>query len=210
MRRFRLVTGALAVLAASAVLVLGRWAGTALVVSQPLSEPDVIVSLASHEWERLSETARQAVLFPKALVLLTLPPSVNKYNCHDCANRVPRLARAGLSPHRIRVLPVVEPGTYGEALATKRFAEFHKVVRVLVVTSPYHTRRSLATFRGVMQPVAAVVGVVPASATSPARPETWWASPYDRAYVAYEWAGLFYYQAYHRLPMFTLFGARAR
>src|SRR5512146_2396106 len=30
-------------------------AGTALVVSQPVDNPDAIVSLASHEWERLPE-----------------------------------------------------------------------------------------------------------------------------------------------------------
>jgi uncharacterized SAM-binding protein YcdF (DUF218 family) len=194
MRRLWTLGVAVVALVVAGALLIGTQVGTALVVSQPLPRPDVIVSLASHEWERLPETARQAALFPRALVLLTLPPSVNKYNCHDCANRVTRLARAGVSARRIRVLPILGRGTYGEALATRQFLESHNVKRVLVVTSPYHTRRSLATFRGLLHPAGVVVGIVPSIA-----------SPYDRAYVAYEWAALAYYRIWHHLPMATAF-----
>jgi len=71
------------------------------------------------------------------------------------------------------------------------------------VTSPYHTRRSLATFRQVVGAAGASVGVEPATRTSPARPERWLAASYDRAYVRYEWAAVFYYWLRYGVPPFA-------
>ena len=72
----------------------------------------------------------------------------------------------------------------------------------MVVTSPYHTRRSLATFRQVFAGTPITIGVVPAEATSPARPDWWWwAAPYDRAYVGYEWAAITYYWFKYGVPI---------
>jgi hypothetical protein len=80
-----------------------------LVVSQPLSDPDEIVSLASHEWERLPLTAKLAVENPRALVLITLPKVVTTYTCHDCHHRLEWLVAAGVGANRIQV--GVEPAT---------------------------------------------------------------------------------------------------
>ena len=67
-------------------------AGRVLVVSEPVVSPDLIVSLASHEWERLPAAAAAARRFPSAAVVLTRPPAVTVYNCHDCEHRIERLA----------------------------------------------------------------------------------------------------------------------
>lgn len=200
-RRRRPWALALAVLALLGGLALGAHAGTALVITYPLSQPDAIVSLASHEWERLPETVHQAAAFPRALILLTLPSSVTEHNCHDCANRVARLSHAGVSPDRVRVLPIRGRGTYGEALATRHFAEAHRVRRVLVVTSAYHARRAFATFDTVLRPAGVSVGVAPVSDGSPAAPARWWTAAYDRAYVAYEWTAILYYAVRYRVPV---------
>ena len=72
-------------------------AGTLLVVSRPLPHPDAVISLSSHEWERLPATARLASDNPAAIVVLTLPQPATVYNCHDCAGRVGRLQRLGVS-----------------------------------------------------------------------------------------------------------------
>ena len=201
-RPSRLVLGTVAAVLAI-VLVIGVWAvpnaGTALVVRKPVADPDAIVSLASHEWERLPATAMLAGRFPHAIVVLTQPNPVSVFNCHDCANRVHRLTRAGVAAERIRIVPLVEGGTYGEALAVRRLATTTAFNRVLVVTSPYHTRRSIATFETVLNPVGIEVGIEPATTWSPAVPARWWASAYDRAYVRYEWAGLVYYAIRRRL-----------
>lgn len=167
-------------------------AGATLVVSKAVGDPDVIVSLASHEWERLPEAARQAYRSPRALVVLTRPERPTVFNCHDCDNRVSRLAHLGVETARVRVLQLTQGGTYGEALATRRLLDESGFRRVLVVTSPYHTRRSLATFTRVLGG-RCLVGVQGATATSPAQPSRWWAAPYDRAYVRYEWAAVLYY-----------------
>lgn len=177
------------------------YAGSALVVSAAVRSPDVIVSLASHEWERLPAAANMARRYPDALVLLTLPPAVNGFNCYDCAHRTDHLVKAGVAKERIRIVPLTQGGTYGEAVATRDFVAGRHLGSMLVVTSPYHTRRSLATFRTVLAPAGVAIGVAPATATSPARPEWWWAASYDRAYVGYEWAAALYYWLWHGVPV---------
>ena len=184
---FALVAGGVVVAAANFTR-----AGTALVVTKSMTSPDAIVSLASHEWERLPAAARLARRYPDAVVLLTQPAAVTRFNCHDCGNRVHRLELAGIPPGRVRMLKLDAGGTYGEALAVRRWAQTHGSMRVMVVTSPYHTRRTLATFSTLLSPLAVDVGVE-AAADSPARPNQWWQAPYDRAYVRYEWAARLYY-----------------
>jgi uncharacterized SAM-binding protein YcdF (DUF218 family) len=188
-RRLALVVVLLVVLAAGAV------AGDALLADVPVDNPDAIVSLASHEWERLPETAALAQRYPRALIVLTEPPVVTKWNCHDCSHRIGVLGRAGVTADRIRVVRIAGPGTYGEAASVGRALRGAGVRRLEVVTSPYHTRRSLAVFRHAFRGTGVQIGVRPATASSPASPALWWMHPYDRAYVAYEWAALVYYAA---------------
>lgn len=190
-RTFGVVALACALVSALALGGAGRW----LVVSVPVDQPDAIVSLASHEWERLPATAREARRFPDALVVLTLPEEVNPHNCHDCANRTHRLELAGVESKRIRVVPLTGPGTYGEGAAVRRLAEAVRLRRVLVITSPYHTRRSLAVFRKTLEPLGLSVGVAPAATAPPVTPAWWWTAPYDRGYVLYELAAVAYYAA---------------
>ena len=186
----------IALTGAAGLLVCGLsvpFAGRALVLSRPLPAPDAIVSLASHEWERLPLATRLAVKNPNALVLLTLPEDVNIYNCYDCAHRVEYFAAAGVPASRIRVLQLSNGTTYGEAQACREFASKVPIRHLLIVTSPYHTRRALAVFRAVLSGSGIQIGIQPTTADSQARPERWWLSPYDRWYVRYEWAATAYY-----------------
>ena len=178
-------------------------AGTWLVVSRPLERPEAIISLASHEWERLPATARLASATPSAVVLLTLPQPATPFNCHDCSGRLARLRRLGVASDRVRIVPITGRGTYGEALATLAFLRHTHVRRLVIVTTPYHTRRALATFQSVFDGSGVEIGIHPATASSPARPERWWASPYDRAYVAYEWAATLYYGFRYRTAVWS-------
>jgi uncharacterized SAM-binding protein YcdF (DUF218 family) len=170
-------------------------------VEDVIVAPDAIVSLASHEWERLPLAAEAAHKNPSSLVVLTQPAVVTEYNCHDCAGRIARLESLGVSRSRIRTAPLTLPGTYGEAVASGALLNKAGARRVLVVTSPYHTRRTRAVFRAVLGSRMAV-GVAPATATSPAHPQTWWTSPYDRWYVTYEWAAIVYYAVRYRIVSF--------
>jgi uncharacterized SAM-binding protein YcdF (DUF218 family) len=197
---FRLAGAVLLAVLAAGVALWPRL-GTALVVSREVAYPDVIVSLASHEWERLPQAARLARGHPDAVVLLTTPREVTPFNCHDCANRLDRLRHFGVPAERVRHVSLDAPGTWGEANAALGFARDHGVARVLVVTSPYHTRRALAVFRRVFEGSGIEVGVVPARRESPARPARWLLAPYDRAYVAYEWAAIVYYAWEYGVPL---------
>src|SRR5688572_11740283 len=182
-------------------------AGSLLVVSRPVAMPDGIVSLASHEWERLPAAARLAGTNASATVILTLPQPVTPQNCHDCSGRVARLQRLGVSPERVEILPLSSPGTHGEALATLGFARRAGIHRLLIVTTPYHTRRALAVFQSVFRGTGVQIGVAPATASSPARPDRWWASPYDRWYVTYEWTASAYYALRYQVPIWSLHDA---
>jgi uncharacterized SAM-binding protein YcdF (DUF218 family) len=181
-----LISGSIVVLAVGAIL---RYAGSMLVVRLPVDEPDAIISLASHEWERLPLTASLAI---------RLPEKVSRYNCHDCARRTEMLAVSGVDLDRVRILPLTVGGTYGEAVACRAFAVEQPIKRLLIVTSPYHTRRALSIFRSVFSRSEIQIGVAPASLHSPARPDRWWLARYDFSYVAYEWTATVYYAArYH-------------
>ena len=173
-----------------AILAAGSLGGSALVTTITIDQPDAIVSLASHEWERLPIAAALALKYPDAQVLLTLPPDLTQQRCHDCAQRVDYLVRQGVARDRIAVVPIVESSTRGEARAIGAVVRSRSLHRVLIVTSAYHTRRALNTFRRELEKDTMVLGITPAGVGQFAVPSRWWSRPYDRWYVSYEWAAL--------------------
>ena len=182
-----------AVLVIAVVAACVRYGGTGLVVERRVESADLIVSLASHEWERLPAAARLAARYSTSRLVLTLPPAITELNCHACGERVARLVRMGVDARRITIVPLQDgSGTYGEALAVRRFSRTTPIRKLMIVTSPYHTRRALATFRTVFRDVPTHIGIEPA-ADSPAHPQRWWRTPYDRWYVRYEWLATVYY-----------------
>ena len=197
----RAVRLAVVAAAALAALLLLATAGSALVVRASVDNPDAIVSLASHEWERLPVAAAIAREHPGARVFLTEPPVVSRYNCHDCAGRVRYLASLGVDPQRIVMVASPESSTYGEAVAIERAIRRTGDRRLVIVTSPYHTRRALAVFRRVLREDHVTVGIVPTLAASGATPARWWAAPYDRWYVTYEWSAIVSYLVRGRLQL---------
>jgi len=178
-----------------------RNAGRALVVSKDVGPPDAVVMLASHEWERLPAAADLARRFPSSFVFLTVPLKVSRFNCHLCSERAAWLQHEGVSAARIIELPNRVTHTYGEALATRAYATTHSIRKVMVVTSPYHSRRALHVFEHVLTGTDVEVGILPASAYSIANPGRWLWYPYDRHYVAYEWAALLYYRVKYGVPL---------
>ena len=177
-------------------------AGRVLVVAKDIGPPDAIVMLASHEWERLPAAAALAREYPSSIVLLTMPIAVTKFNCHLCGERPAWLQHEGVRQDRIvQLAPNPVSTTYGEALAVRAYAAAHPFNKLVVVTSPYHCRRALHVFEHVMQGSGVEVGVLPASAYSIAEPARWWRHPYDRWYVAYEWAANIEYRFKYGIPI---------
>lgn len=191
-------------LLASAVLAIGTaWllshAGTALIVERDPGPPDAIIMLASHEWERLPAAAALARQYPAARLLLTVPGVITLHTCHRCGERVEWLAAEGVLRQRIRTLRPVS-NTYDEALAAREHAAREPFARLTVVTSPYHTRRALATFKAVFEGSGVDVGVIPA-APAQGQPRRWWLHPYDRQYLRYEWAAILWYRWEYGVPL---------
>lgn len=162
---------------------LGPW----LIREQPLERPDAILVLGSHESERLPHAARLARQWPGAALLLTFPVAVTPLNCQDCLNRAATLARAGVEPGRVHVLTPRVRNTFDELTVAADWLRASKTTRLLVVTSPYHTRRVGGLAAAVLPGVAVGVAACPVP-DGLAWP--WWSRRYDRRYVVYELAAL--------------------
>jgi hypothetical protein len=187
---------AAACVALTVILALLAQAGTFLIVRRDVEAPDAFIVLASHEWERFPALVHVA-RGTSPSVLLTEPVTPTIHNCAACGARVGWLALLGIAPARVVVLPRRVVNTYDEALAAFDYTRRHPVRRLVIVTSPYHTRRALATFASIFNGTGVSIGVYPALEESGAIPGRWWWGGYDRWYVAYESAALVWYAFRH-------------
>lgn len=165
------------------IIPVGPW----LIQEAPLESPDAILSLGSHEHERFPETAAQARRWPSAQVLITEPREVSPYNCDACGERVEWLISLGIERSRISVLAPAVENTRDELGRAAEWMRSRGARRLLVVTSPYHTRRVLAL--AASQDHGILTGVV-ASPSPETLPRPWWRHKYGRWYVTYEVAAL--------------------
>src|SRR5688572_11258854 len=85
-RRLRARLLPLAVVAGVVGLFVLPRAGSALVIDTRIAAPQALLSLGSHEWERLPALADEARRSPNALVFLTQPARPSPPSCYDCAN----------------------------------------------------------------------------------------------------------------------------
>lgn len=170
-----------------ALLVLSPLPGWWLISEAPLERPDAILSLASHERERFPAVAVQAKRWPAAKVLLTVPSEINRFNCDACPHRTDWLQALGVPGDRIVVLEPRSVNTHGELQLAAAWLRQQRLTRLLVVTSPYHTRRARVLARSAAPSVH--VGVV-ASPALGGVPRPWWTRRYGRWYVTYEHAAL--------------------
>jgi len=104
------------------------------------------------------------------------------------------LVAAGVDQSRIVRLPGVVRSTYDEALALQAYLRSSPLKSVLVVTSGYHSRRALWTFRRVLDgsDVRVEVEPVPPGIQSPL-PDRWWLSRRGWLSVGLEWVKFGYY-----------------
>lgn len=165
-------------------------AGWWLVVDDVVSEPDAILVLASHEFERLPRAWQLAVRHPRAVVLLSTPAAPTPYNCQACGHRVGWLVGWGIPSDRIHVMETPVRNSYQELDAAVGLARGRGWTSLQVVTSTYHTRRVAGLVRHVLHRAPGVRVGVTGGAFHPVGPGTWWSRRYDRRYVVYEWAAL--------------------
>lgn len=109
---------------------------------------------------------------------------------------VTELRAAGVPSDSIVALTPPVSSTYEEATVLREYAVSHNLRSVVIVTSAYHSRRALRTFKRVFEGNDIKIGIDPAASgqDSPS-PLTWWLHARGWREVAGEYVKLFYYRA---------------
>jgi uncharacterized SAM-binding protein YcdF (DUF218 family) len=157
---------------------IGEW----LEVSTPIEPVDVVVALGGDR-RRQAEAARLARQGLAPHVLFTGSDVEERdYECEG----VPREMAAGLATPSYT--------TWEEAAAVRDVMKKNGWKSVMIVTSPFHSRRAVWTFRRTLSGSGAKVLYAPASYGG-FRLAEWWKSHMGRKCVVTEYAGLVYYWA---------------
>jgi len=148
-----------------------------LVVSVPLPRADAIVVMAGGNDVRLPPVAELYREGVATGVLLTndgiFASWSQKYqrNLYLVEWAREDLVKMGVPENAIALLNYTASGSIHDALNTLAYVRTHpEIGSLLVVTSDYHTRRTLWTFRRVFEGQGTQIGVYPVADLS----ETWW------------------------------------
>ena len=136
-----------------------------LVLSLPMEKADALIVLGGEPFARPTEAAR---LYKEGVSTRVFITGVG-----DATRNRQILTSAGVPAARITTESKATT-TYENAVLLKPMLEAAKVRSALIVTSPFHTRRALATFRKVMPEIS--FGVTDASIG-------WWERPEGRGDV---------------------------
>lgn len=191
-----------------ALLILAAWwlvawvAARALIVSDELPHADAMVVLSGSSVYQ-ERTRRAAQLFsegraPKIVLTNDNQPAgwsnELQRNPLFIEREAEALRSAGVTEAGIEMLPQVVSSTHDEALLMREYAETHGLHSLLIVTSAYHSRRSLWTFHKVFEGSGINIGltIVPPGEQTP-QPATWWLHLHGWQAVAGEYLKLIYY-----------------
>lgn len=181
---------------------LAAWFGARwLIVSAPLEHADVIVALSgSSSFVERTELAAQLYAAGRAKkILLTNDNQQGGWSSAEQRNPFFyerarwELQRGGVPESNIEVIGSPVHSTEDEAIALRKYAEVNKVKSVLIVTSPYHSRRALGTFRRVLADSGITVGLAVATGAQTPAPATWWLSWRGWQLVPTEYVKMVYY-----------------
>ena len=163
---------------------VGAWAAARLlIVRAPVDRVDAIVVLSGSATfrERVQHAATLYKLGRAGRIILTndnlksgwsSAAQKNPYY-HELAKE--ELRRAGVPDKDVEIIMVPIVGTHDEALKLREYCDKHDVSSILVVTSAYHSRRALWTFRQVFRDSDKQVGMDPvATGIQTPTPATWW------------------------------------
>ncbi len=162
----------------------GAWAAAEfLIVHEPIDQSDAIVVLsgsatfrerAQHAGELFNAgRAKRVVLTNDNLKSGWSSAAQRNPYYHELAKE--ELRRVGVPDQNIETMMVPIAGTYDEALKLRDYCEKQSLNSIVVVTSAYHSRRALWTFRKVFSETRKRVGIDPVAAgIETPSPATWW------------------------------------
>ena len=181
-------------------VILAWVAARALIVNAEIGSADALVVLSGSS-SYVERTQRAAELYRQGrapVVLLTNDhtrggwSSALQTNPFFVDRAIDELTKQGVPAERIRIVPGVAASTQSEAVIVKDYAASQGLRSILIITSAYHSRRALRTFRKTFEGTGVVIGLEPSSSASPAA--FWWLRPSGWRDVAGEYVKLIYYR----------------
>ncbi len=173
-----------------------------LIVSAPLQHADAIVVLSgsSSFVERARYAAKLYDEGAASIVVLTNDGQQGSWSTYEQRNPLfyersrAELLRNGVPPNAIIVIPKIVSSTYDESLLIRHYVLENRLKSILIVTSSYHSRRALRTFRGAFDASGCYVGIEPVPTVWEGfGPGTWWLHVKGWRGVAMEYPKLLYY-----------------
>ena len=178
------------------------WLGArALIVSAPLEHADAIVVLSGSSTlaERTQHAARLYSQNRASKILLTTDNHQGGWSTSEQRNpyfheiAVKELTRLGVPEQNVEVVRPPVNSTWDEAQVISEYSKNHNLHSIIIVTSGYHSRRALRTFRTLVQnPTEVGIDPVETGIQTP-RPATWWMYPRGWQLVFVEYLKLIYY-----------------
>jgi uncharacterized SAM-binding protein YcdF (DUF218 family) len=182
---------------------LFAWLGARLlIVKSDLPAADAIIVLSGSA-TYVERSAWAAMLYRQGrapVVILTDDgliggwDRVEERNPHFYELAAKELQRQGVPADKILIASESAAGTYQESLVLREYATTHKLRRLLVVTSAYHTRRALWSMRRACEGSGIEVGIVsPPPGWQTPTGFTWWFHRWGWKVVAGEYVKMIYY-----------------
>jgi uncharacterized SAM-binding protein YcdF (DUF218 family) len=196
-----------ALVALAAWAFVARAAAEALIVTAELPRADAVVALAgSSAYVERARRAAEIVREGRATkVLLTDDGQLSGWSNESESNprfverAAAELARAGVPSADIETLPQTVSSTEDEAVLVREYARERGLRSIMLVTSGYHSRRALWTFRRAFEGSGISVGIEPvAPGAQTPNVGAWWLSPRGWQLVAGEYVKLVYYRLRYR------------
>jgi uncharacterized SAM-binding protein YcdF (DUF218 family) len=182
---------------------LFAWLGARLlIVKADMPSADAIVVLSGSA-TYVERAAWAAMLYRQGrapVVILTNDGLIGGWdhvadrNPHFYELAAKELQRQGVPADKIQIALESAAGTYQESLVLREYATTHKIKRLLVVTSAYHTRRALWSMRHACEGSGIEVGIVsPPPGWQTPTGFTWWYHRWGWKVVAGEYVKMVYY-----------------
>lgn len=164
------IAGIIAVLLVS-MAALYSSSNVALTVSMPLKNAEAIILLAGSYEERAPVAAALYHAGYGRCIVLTNDgvrkgwSREHQRNLYSIELSTEDLIRRGVPSQAIITLPFRKSGTVYDALMVKDYISSHNIGSILLVTSDFHTRRSLWIFRRVLNQLPVTIGIEPTCST---------------------------------------------
>jgi uncharacterized SAM-binding protein YcdF (DUF218 family) len=182
---------------------LVTWVAAQLLIVKsdlPAADAIVVMSGSATYRERADWAARLYRQGRAPIVILTNDSLISGWDRKEERNpyfyelAARELQRLGVPESKIQVVSDIALGTYEESLGVRDYASAHQLKRLLIVTSAYHTRRTLWSLRHACEGSGIEIGIdsPPPGWQTPA-PSRWWWRRWGWKVVAGEYVKLIYY-----------------